>query len=181
MYLLQFDGMLHTLDESPPQAGMLGYGWLLTYNNIEIAHGFGLFFSRGTANSNLAEYLALIEGLEALVDLRIGQAAVEVRGDARCIIDQMNGDASVSAFATRKLHKRAYNLARHFPQLTWKWVPRKENKPADRLSRRSLRQLHDNPRAYEAILSQVNSLPRHQKGLVSLMDLRLYHSHQARV
>ena len=50
-----------------------------------------------TAGSNAAEYLALIEGLEALEDLRIGNEPVEVRGDAKCVIDQMLGHAAVSS------------------------------------------------------------------------------------
>ena len=104
-YSLQFDGMLHTLsEENPRNGGFLGYGWLLTRDDSEIAYGFGLFAQKGTVNSNLAEYLALIEALEALLDLRIRNEHMEIRGDARCVIDQMTRAASISSLTTQRLY-----------------------------------------------------------------------------
>jgi ribonuclease HI len=70
MYLLQFDGMLQPLTEQPQMGGFLGYGWLMSRDGSEVAHGFGLFANKQTVNSNIAEYLALIKALEASVDLR---------------------------------------------------------------------------------------------------------------
>ncbi|HEU0291561.1 MAG TPA: hypothetical protein VFR47_02430 [Anaerolineales bacterium] len=70
---------------------------------MEIARGFGVFLPICVVGSNVAEYLALIEGLEALADLRIGEAAIEIRGDAKCVIDQMLRYAPVSSPLTRTL------------------------------------------------------------------------------
>lgn len=119
MYILQFDGMLCSSSGIwPIDVGLLGYGWSIQRNNIEIAHGFGVFIRNCMAGSNVAEYLALIEGLEALVDLRIRNSAVEIRGDAKCVIDQMIGAASVSSPLTLALSRRARKLAGHFTSLT---------------------------------------------------------------
>jgi ribonuclease HI len=172
MYRLQFDGMLRTLGEDPCRTGLLGYGWLLTRNGVEIAQGFGLYFRQGLVNSNLAEYLALVEGLDAMVDLRIAQECVEVQGDARSVIDQMVGAISVRSASTRRLYQRANKLAGQFNHLTWKWVPCNKNKLADRLSRRGLRQLSANMPADEALSDQL----KNQKDWISLLDLRLYHA-----
>lgn len=139
-----------------------------------MARGFGLFAQRQMACSNLAEYLALIEGLEALLDLRIWDEPIEIRGDAKCVIDQMKGDAAVNSLRTRKLHLRARRLANHFDSLAWSWIPRKENKLADKLSRRGLRQLHSFPQAYEHALNRLNSHSIPADGLVPLVDLRIY-------
>ncbi len=174
-YSLQFDGMLHTLSEETPQTGgFLGYGWLLTRDITEIAYGFGLFAQKQTVNSNLAEYLALIEALEALLDFRIMHEHIEIRGDAKCVIDQMTGAASISSPATQRLYQRARKLANQFIHLSWCWVPRNKNKPADKLSRRGLYQLSIKPNAYEMALNQLNTDPPDCSGFVPVLDLRVY-------
>ena len=174
MYILQFDGMLQRVDEKAGRAGLLGYGWFILNNDSEIARGFGLFAHRHAPNSNIAEYLALIEGLEALADLKISNKPIEIRGDAKCVIDQMKGVASISSLPTQKLYRRAKHLTNHYDSLIWTWVPRKENKLADTLSRRGLRQLHTMPDAYEKALSQLSAWPVVDNGLISLIDLRVY-------
>gem|GEM_PF-4444467 len=133
--------MLQTLDQQSGKMGLLGYGWLIQHNYIEIAHGFGIFIRMGMTGSNVAEYFALIEGLEALADLRIRNETIEIRGDAKCVIDQMTGSASVRSHLTRKLNRRAQKIMRRLTALTWVWVPRRKNKQADALSRRGLRYL----------------------------------------
>ena len=174
MYILQFDGMLHQLTGRMEKAGLLGYGWLITNNDNEVGRGFGVFAHKHMASSNIAEYLALIEGLEALTDLRIWKEPIAIRGDAKCVIDQMKGVVSISSIPTRRLRDRARWLANHFDILTWTWVPRNHNKPADKLSRRGLRQLHAIPNAYENVLTQLKNQRISGGGLISVMDLRVY-------
>jgi ribonuclease HI len=174
-YSLQFDGMLHTIsEENPRTGGFLGYGWLLHLDDNEIAYGFGLFAQKHLVNSNLAEYLALIEALEALLDLRIGNEYIEIRGDAKCVIDQMTGVASISSPPTQRLYQRARKLAAQFNHLSWGWVPRAKNKPADKLSRRGLYQLYIKPNAYEMALSRLNTYPQDSSGFIPVLDLRVY-------
>jgi ribonuclease HI len=175
MICLQFDGMLRTVSEHPREGGFLGYGWLITRDEAEIAYGFGLFAHKQTVNSNIAEYLALIEGLEASLDLRIKNEHIEIRGDAKCVIDQMTGAASISSLPTRRLYARARKLACQFNHLTWGWVPRNKNKPADKLSRRGLYQLYIKPNAYETALNQLNAYPGGCKSFIPVLDLRVYH------
>ena len=173
-YHLQFDGMLHTLSEDPLTGGFLGYGWLITRHGIEVAYGFGLFAHKRMANSNLAEYLALIEGLEASVDLRIKNEPLEICGDAKSVIDQMRGAASISSLPTQKLYRRARKLACQFSHLSWDWVPRNKNKLADQLSRRGFRQIIVRPNAYETALGDLNTRAADRSGFISLLDLRVY-------
>lgn len=151
------------------QINLLGYGWLIRRNGIEIAHGFGIFIRMRTAGSNVAEYLALIEGLEALADLRIRNQRIEIRGDAKCVIDQMAGNASVSSYLTRKLNRRAQKLTRRFPSLSWVWVPRRENKQADVLSRRGLRYMH-----FPSDLDENQQVCFYDGSLIPLVDLRVH-------
>jgi ribonuclease HI len=174
MYTLEFDGMLLSPSDAwPDQEGLLGYGWIIKRNNFEIARGFGVFLRKCEAGSNAAEYLALIEGLEALSDLRIRNEPIEIRGDAKCVIDQMAGYASVSSPLTLTLHRRTRKLARRFKSLTWVWVPRRENKHADKLSRRSFRYLHRSP-ALEREIKNPPFIQLYGGRLVPLLDLRIH-------
>ena len=175
MYILQFDGMLRTVhNDWQSYVGLLGYGWLIERNNVQVAHGFGIFVGRCMAGSNVAEYLALIEGLEALVDLRIRNAAVEIRGDAKCVIDQMIGIASVSSPLTLELYQQARKLACQFTSLTWRWVPRRENRQADSLSRRSFRYISYSS-CLDREINQPQLLSLYGGRLVPLVDLRVHH------
>jgi ribonuclease HI len=172
MYILRFDGMLHTSGSEPMPVSLLGYGWVIERNGAEIARGFGLFLRKSKTGSNIAEYLALIEGLETLVDLRIRHEVVEIRGDAKCVIDQMSGYARVSSTLTRKLNQRAQKLARRFTNLTWVWVPRNQNRHADRLSRRSFRYLRYSPHLDQEI--HRSRLSTYRGRFVPLVDLRVH-------
>jgi ribonuclease HI len=176
MFALQFDGMLQILSRKTGHSGLLGYGWQVSNEKTEIARGFGLYAHRYTAHSNIAEYLALLEGLEALTDMRLFNELVEIRGDAKCVIDQMKGNVAISSHLTRKLHRRVRSLAANFSSLEWTWIPRKENRLADQLSRRGLRNLYCLPDSYEKAINRLNSDSAARGGLISLFDLHIYMS-----
>jgi len=176
MYILQFDGMLQIVSKKVGQAGFLGYGWYIFKNEMVIARGFGLYAHRYKAHSNIAEYIALIEGLEALTDLKLWKKPIEIRGDAKCVIDQMKGEVAVNSHPTRELHRRAASLSANFYSLIWTWIPRKKNKLADRLSRRGLRQLYILPNAYEDLIKKMSIYSNTGSGLISLFDLNTYYS-----
>lgn len=56
MYILQFDGMLSiSAKEWLTGRGLLGYGWLIQMNDLEIAHGYGVFLRNYNAGSNAAD------------------------------------------------------------------------------------------------------------------------------
>lgn len=173
MYILRFDGMLRTSASEPVPVSLLGYGWIIERNGLEVARGFGLFLRKYKTGSNIAEYLALIDGLETLIDLRIRHEPVEVRGDAKCVIDQMTGYAGVSSPLTTELNQRARKLAKRFTSLTWLWVPRSENRHADSLSRRSFRHLRFSPHLGREINRSALS-PSQSERLVPLVDLRVH-------
>ena len=122
MLTLQFDGLfrvapqdLHLKDD----AGVMCYGWVILRDGDVIAHGHGGYARAQYASSNVAEYLALIEGLEALVDLRAGKEQVMIYGDAKSVIDQMEGRACVFATSIKPLYKRARKLVRQFQFIHW--------------------------------------------------------------
>lgn len=92
----------------------------------EIARGIGW------ATNNVAEYEALIAGLQTA---RVhGAADLEVFMDSRLVIEQMKGNYKVKSPGLKTAHERARSLAREFDRITFTAVARAENARADRLS-----------------------------------------------
>jgi ribonuclease HI len=180
MYSLYFDGLFRGIPGNfnpTEKAGFMCYGWLILDGETIVARGHGAFARGKNATSNVAEYLALIEGLEALKDLGMTGALVEVCGDAQCVIDQMRGVSGVHSPAMKPLHKQAARLAAQFSALVWNWRPRQFNRLADQLTRRAMRQMRLDRSHYlaavEAIHPAHNSRARSNR-LLPVIDLRVY-------
>ena len=144
MYTLKFDGLYRGISNGAgllSGAGLLCYGWLVTRKGVEIARGHGACVRIRDASSSTAEYLALIEGLDALADMGLKNEAVMIIGDARTVIDQMRGTSGVHSPAVLSLYRRASRLAQRFDNLSWSWTPRRKNKAADLLTRKAMRQI----------------------------------------
>jgi probable phosphoglycerate mutase len=89
----------------------------------------------GIATNNVAEYRGLIGGLELYVEHAPG-AVLEVRMDSKLVVEQMAGRWRVKHPDLKPLALRARRLAP--PDTTWTWVPREQNKHADRLVNEAL-------------------------------------------
>jgi ribonuclease HI len=169
---LRFDGLYRPLNTGTGKirttAGLMCYGWVILRDGIVIGRGHGGYVRSNNASSHIAEYLGLIEGLEALADMGLTNEAVVIIGDARSVIDQMRGEASVSAERIRGFYQRAKRCAARFRAITWQWSPRKTNHDADALTRRALRQIRANPESYTEILNQKH--PR----FTPILDLRVF-------
>ncbi|HNB54540.1 MAG TPA: ribonuclease HI family protein [Anaerolineales bacterium] len=149
LYELRFDGLFREAEENT-QAGLMGLGWLLTRGGKVVAHAYGITARGVDATSNMAEYLALIDGLQAMVDMGLDDHPVKVMGDARVVICQMTGESRVTAPRLISVHRRARTLARKLQIVEWAWIPRKLNKAADLLTRRALREVTSDEVAFQA-------------------------------
>lgn len=85
----------------------------------------------GVATSNVAEYRALIAGLEAAQE--IGARSVRVRADSLLVIRQLEGKWKVKHPGLRPLHARALDLLGAYEKVDLAHVPREENTDADLL------------------------------------------------
>jgi len=174
MITLRFDGLFRTVspNHDPRQTtGLMCFGWVVFRDGRLVAHGHGAFARLESASSNSAEYLALIEGLEALRDMGVQHEPVEVIGDARSVIEQMLGLAGVSSAQARPLYQRARRAARHFRDLRWAWQPRRDNRLADQLTRRALKMVYFNRESTRQALQEAVK-PR--GGLLTLLDLSVF-------
>ena len=89
----------------------------------------------GVATNNVAEYRGLIAGLELYHEHADG-AELEVRMDSKLVVEQMAGRWKVKHPSMRPLALQANRLAP--PGTRWTWVPREENRHADRLANLAL-------------------------------------------
>src|SRR5450759_2839460 len=85
----------------------------------------------GTATNNVAEYRALLLGLERAREL--GATEVEVVGDSELIAKQVQGLYKVKHEAMRPLHRQAMAALGSFERWSIRTVPREQNAHADAL------------------------------------------------
>jgi ribonuclease HI len=85
----------------------------------------------GVATSNVAEYRALIAGLEAAQEYPA--RAVRVRADSLLVIRQLEGKWKVKHPNLRPLHARALELLSGYDEVDLEHVPREQNADADLL------------------------------------------------
>ncbi|MFF4346349.1 bifunctional RNase H/acid phosphatase [Streptomyces sp. NPDC001530] len=90
----------------------------------------------GIATNNVAEYRGLVTGLRAAHELD-PTASVRVRMDSKLVVEQMSGRWKIKHPDMKPL---AAEAARIFPpdQVTYEWIPREQNKHADRLANEAM-------------------------------------------
>jgi ribonuclease HI len=114
--------------------GPAAYGYVLEADDgtVLAAHGEAI----GVATNNVAEYSALIAGLEKAAELAVGD--VEVVSDSELMVKQMRGEYRVKNAALRELSLRAAAAARRVGAVRYTAVRREHNELADRLVNEAL-------------------------------------------
>ena len=88
--------------------------------------------SIGHATNNVAEYRALLHGLEKALEL--GVRRVEVRADSELLIKQLKSEYRVKNQGLRPLFEQAAAMLRRFETVRLTHVRRQHNAEADRLA-----------------------------------------------
>ena len=114
--------------------GPAAYGYVLETEDgtVLAAHGEKI----GIATNNVAEYSALIAGLEKAIELAVGE--VEVISDSELLVKQMRGEYRVKNAALVDLSIEAACLAHRVGRVTYTAVRREHNVLADRLVNEAL-------------------------------------------
>jgi ribonuclease HI len=130
-----FDGLC--LPKNP--GGIACYAYLILKDGKEIRRDFGLAVEPLSeyASNNVAEYTALIKALEWLDANGYHSHRVEVRGDSQLVVNQMNGEYRIKNKNIVPLFQKAAMLRKKFGEISIAWVPREENKDADKLSEKA--------------------------------------------
>ncbi|MFG2546576.1 bifunctional RNase H/acid phosphatase [Streptomyces sp. NPDC048594] len=115
--------------------GPAGYGAVV----LDAATGESLVEAAeylGVVTNNVAEYRGLLAGLRAARELD-PDARVHVRMDSKLVVEQMSGRWKIKHPDMKPL---AAEAARVFPpgRVTYEWIPRADNKHADRLANEAM-------------------------------------------
>ena len=90
----------------------------------------------GTATNNVAEYKALLLGIERAK--AFGAEKLELVGDSELIVKQVRGEYRVKDASLRELHSQVRAALAGFERWSIRNVPREENAHADRLVNEAL-------------------------------------------
>jgi ribonuclease HI len=114
--------------------GPAAYGYVLEADDGTVLAARGEKI--GIATNNVAEYSALIAGLEKALEL--GLPEVTVVSDSELMVKQMRGEYRVKNEALRELWEQAGRLARRIGEVSYTAVRREHNELADRLVNEAL-------------------------------------------
>jgi len=125
---------LHTDGGARGNPGPAGIGVVLRDSDGEvigeIARGIGV------QTNNVAEYQALISGLEMALDKGVRQ--IDVFMDSQLVVSQMKGEWKIKNAGLRPLAVKAHGLMRRFDDASISYVPREQNADADKLANQGM-------------------------------------------
>jgi ribonuclease HI len=114
--------------------GPAAYGYVLESDDGHVLDARGERI--GVATNNVAEYRALLAGLEKALEL--GVTELEVVSDSELLVKQMRGEYKVKNDALRALHGEASELAEGLEKVVYTAVRRAHNELADSLVNEAL-------------------------------------------
>lgn len=106
----------------------------------------------GIATNNVAEYIALVAGLEGAYGLN-PDARILVRMDSKLVIEQMAGRWKIKHPDMQQLGARVQSLVSG-KRVRWQWIPREENSRADALANKAMDEQGD------AVVAKQSDSPR---------------------
>ncbi|MFM6966623.1 MAG: bifunctional RNase H/acid phosphatase [Rhodoluna sp.] len=106
----------------------------------------------GIATNNVAEYIALVAGLEGAYGLN-RDARILVRMDSKLVIEQMAGRWKIKHPDMQQLGAQVQRIVAG-KQVRWQWIPREENSRADALANKAMDEQGD------AIVLKATESPR---------------------
>jgi probable phosphoglycerate mutase len=114
--------------------GPAAYGYVLETEDgtVLAAHGERI----GVATNNVAEYSALVAGLEKALEL--GVEELDVISDSELLVKQMTGEYRIKNETLQDLAADARRLARKLGRVSYRAVRREHNELADRLVNQAL-------------------------------------------
>lgn len=130
---MNFDGACEPVNPG----GNMGFGTLIVDlgSGETIYEGSGFSPASPLNSNNVAEYLALIQGFEWLIENGLQNSKIKVLGDSQLVIKQMSGEWPAKKGLYVPHYQRAIKLRIKFPNITFNWIPRNENAGADKLSK----------------------------------------------
>jgi ribonuclease HI len=131
---LELKAKLSTDGGARGNPGPAAYGYVLETEDGTVLDARGETIGRAT--NNVAEYRALIAGLESAAERGVTELAVV--SDSELLVKQMRGEYRVKNEVLRALWEEANDLERRFNRVRYTAVRREHNELADRLVNEAL-------------------------------------------
>ena len=131
MIVVHIDGLCEPVNPG----GTATFGFAIRDNGTVMARKCGIVGKGPAMSNNVAEYAALCEALEFLLQKRRENSPIEVRADSALVVNQMSGKWKLRKGLYREKYQEAVRLGAQFSDLRFRWIPREENEEADELSR----------------------------------------------
>lgn len=151
MIEVYFDGLCQPINPG----GISCYAFIVKSGSRTIYSDYGIVgkpFSNDSTN-NVAEYTALVKALQWLLEKDLGSAKVEIKSDSKLVVNQLTGDYKVKAKRIISLYKQVLLLKSKFQDVQIRWIPREENREADRLTNKAYNKaLQDNPEYLDRVM-----------------------------
>ena len=128
---LNFDGSC----EPQNPGGNMGFGIVIKMDGSIIHTDHQNEPAAPTNSNNVAEYRALLNGLQWLFDNGHADDDITVLGDSMLVIKQMSGEWRAKGGMYFSTFQKAKSLAGQFKIIKYSWIVRDENFEADQLSR----------------------------------------------
>lgn len=126
-------GTLYTDGASSGNPGESGIGIVLSVEGKK----FELSEYIGRSTNNVAEYTALIRGLQEARNHGIDR--IDIFLDSELLVKQIRGEYSVKSESLKPLFNRVSSILKTFRSYSIRHIPREENADADRLARRAIK------------------------------------------
>jgi len=126
--------IIHTDGASRGNPGLAGLGALIEDEDGQVLGAVSKFL--GETTNNQAEYMAVIEGLKAALEL--GAGTVELRADSELVVKQINGQYKVKKPELKPRHAEVMGLLEKFGSYVVKYIPREKNAAADALANEAI-------------------------------------------
>ncbi len=125
------EGSLYCDGASSGNPGKSGVGVVLTAegNTYEMSESIGI------ATNNVAEYTALLRGLDKAKSLKIESLKIFV--DSELLVKQVLGEYRVKSENLTGLYHNVMSRLKGFKSYTIAHVPREQNKQADKLAKKA--------------------------------------------
>ncbi|MDD5505068.1 MAG: ribonuclease HI family protein [Candidatus Omnitrophica bacterium] len=114
--------------------GPAGVGIILEDEDRQVVGNIDKFI--GNATNNVAEYTALITGMEEA--RRLGAKAISINTDSELLAKQLSGEYKVKNPVLKGLHEKARKALVHFDKVIVNNIPREQNKGADKLANKAI-------------------------------------------
>lgn len=127
--------IIYTDGASKGNPGDAGIGVIITAEDGSVLKEIGEYIGKTT--NNVAEYSALVRGLEEAI--KLGATSVELSTDSELMARQLAGIYKVKSPNIKPLFEQAVSLLRSFSNISMTHVVREYNKRADQLANEGVR------------------------------------------